>query len=202
MSYSHLTATERGQIQALRSRGVKMNEIAQTLGRHRCSISRELRRNGRGTEYDAVHAQQQYQQRRKACRPARRLEHPPLWDYVFDKIPGGLTPEQIAGRLPLDYPDERRMRISHEALYQTLYADERLHCLIEHLPQARPKRRKRGQGKTRRGPSIPNRTGIEHRPPEVQERSRYGESASVRRHLGRTPILIHDPAQDRFQACR
>lgn len=175
MSYTHLTAIERGQIQGLMMQGMKPRAIAKTLGRHRCSISRELRRNGRGTGYDASHAQQQYQQRRKACRPRRRLDHAPLWDHVFEKIPEGHTPEQIAGRLRLDYPEDRRMRISHETLYRSLYADERLHCLIVHLPQARAKRRKLGQGKTRRGPSIPNRTGIEERPPEVQERARYGD---------------------------
>src|SRR5690606_4742718 len=53
--------------------------------------------------------------------------------------------------------------------------DERMHCLIKHLPQARPKRRKHGQGKKSRGPSIPNRVGIEERPVEVDERSRYGD---------------------------
>lgn len=67
------------------------------------------------------------------------------------------------------------MRISHEAIYQAIYTDERLHFLIAYLPQARPKRRKRGQGKSRRGPSIPNRVGIEQRPPQVQNRERYGD---------------------------
>lgn len=175
MSYTHLSATDRGQIQALHHQGESMTYIARRLGRHRCSISRELRRNGRGTGYDALQAHQQYQQRRKACRPGRRLEHPPLRAYVFEKIPEGMTPEQIAGRLRLDYPEDPRMRVSHEALYQSLYADECFHCLVAQLPQARPKRRRRGQGKTRRGPSIPNRTGIEHRPAEVQQRSRYGD---------------------------
>jgi transposase, IS30 family len=175
MSYEHLNATARGRIQALTEEGKSVTYIADTLGRHHSSISRELRRNGRETGYDGLGAQRQYEQRRKACRPARKLEYQPLRDYVFQKIPEGMTPEQLAGRLPLEYPEEPRMRISHEALYQALYADERLHCLIAYLPQARPKRRKRGQGKTRRGPSIPNRTGIEQRPTEVQERSRYGD---------------------------
>jgi IS30 family transposase len=67
------------------------------------------------------------------------------------------------------------MRISHEALYQAIYGDPRLHFLIKHLAQARPKRRKRGQGKSRRGPTIPNRVGIEKRPHVVEERSRFGD---------------------------
>jgi len=99
----------------------------------------------------------------------------PLQTYVFDKIPDGWTPEQVAGRLPLEYPDDPRMRISYEALYQNIYTDKRLHCLIKYLAQHRPKRRRRGQGKTRRGPSIPDRIGIEQRPDDVQQRSRYGD---------------------------
>ncbi len=40
--------------------------------------------------------------------------------------------------------------------------------------QARPKRRKRGQGKTRRGPLIPNRVSIAERPAIVEQRSEVG----------------------------
>jgi IS30 family transposase len=35
------------------------------------------------------------------------------------------SPEQIAHRLPLDFPDDSSMRISHEAIYQALYVESR-----------------------------------------------------------------------------
>lgn len=35
------------------------------------------------------------------------------------------SPEQIAHRLPADFPDDDYMRISHEAIYQALYVDSR-----------------------------------------------------------------------------
>ena len=175
MSYVHLSATDRGRVHALLGEGRGVTYIAAVLGRHPSSISREYRRNRSTSGYDAQRAQQQYHARRKVCRPGHKLDYGPLWDYVFKKIPDGWTPEQVAGRLPLEYPNDPNMRISHEALYRALYTDERLHCLIKHLPQARPKRRKRGQGKSRRGPSIPNRVGIEERPDEVNERSRFGD---------------------------
>jgi len=35
------------------------------------------------------------------------------------------SPEQIARRLPLDFPEDRSMRISHEAIYQSLYVQGR-----------------------------------------------------------------------------
>jgi len=174
MPYKHLTPTERGQIQAFNNEGKSLGYIADQLGRDKSSISRELRRNGGRDGYDAAQAQQLYGQRREPCRPQKRLEHQPLWRFVFDKITIGWTPDTIAGRLPQLYPHDPQMRISHEALYQSIYADPRMHCLIRHLPQARPKRRKRGQGKSRRGPGIPNRVSIHERPKEVEERSHYG----------------------------
>jgi len=175
MSYTHFSLAERGQVQALLSEGKSNAAIARSLGRHRSSIGRERKRHQTQERYDAVKAQQHYHQCREACRPPRKLEHMPLQTYVFDKIPDGWTPEQVAGRLPLEYPDDPRMRISYEALYQNIYTDKRLHCLIKYLAQHRPKRRRRGQGKTRRGPSIPDRIGIEQRPDDVQQRSRYGD---------------------------
>ena len=175
MSYTHLTPIERGQVQAWRVEEKSMRYIAQQLGRDQSTISRELRRNATPKGYDPERAQAHYQRRREACRPPKRLDHQPLWRYLIEKLTEGCTPEQVAGRLPMDYPDDRRMRISHEAIYQAIYSDKRLHFLIKCLAQARPKRRRRGQGKTRRGPTIPNRVGIEHRPEVVEQRGRFGD---------------------------
>lgn len=175
MPYTHCTPFERGRIEALYAEGKSLSYIAHCIGRHRSTISREITRNKGPRGYDGAKAQCQYHEHRHACRPAKKLDHQPLRNYVFEKITDGWTPEQISGRLPREYPDDPNMRISHETLYQALYADESLHCLLQHLPQARPKRRKRGQGKTRRGPSIPNRVGIEQRPAEVDRRERFGD---------------------------
>lgn len=174
-SSHHLTSMERGQIEALRNEGLGVRAIARKLNRSHSTVCRELRRNSSRNGYTAQTGQQRYEQRRKACRPAKKLRNRHLWNHVIERITSRWTPEQVANSLPLEYPDDPSMRISHEAVYQAIYTDERLHVLIHYLPQARPKRRKRGQGKTRRGPSIPNRVGIEQRPPQVQNRERYGD---------------------------
>jgi len=149
--------------------------IAANLGRSVTTITRELERNSTARGYDAERAHRMYLERRKSCQPAKKLDYVPLRNYVIEMIRDEeWTPEQVAGRLPLDFPDDPRMRVSHEAIYQAIYAQDSLHFLIAILPQARPKRRKRGQGKTRRGPSIPNRVGIEQRPPEVEKRTIHG----------------------------
>jgi IS30 family transposase len=175
MSFVHFTSTQRGEISAYLSAGYSNGRIAHQLDRDRSSIGREISRNSVKGVYDPQRAQALYHERRKECRPPRKLDHKPLRSYLFDRVMSGWTPETVAGRLPMEFPDNPKMRISHEAIYQGIYRDERLHFLIKELPQARPKRRKRGQGKTRRGPSIPDRVGIEHRPQEVNERERYGD---------------------------
>lgn len=44
MNYIHLTPEERGQIEAYQREGVSQAEIARRLGRHRSTISREIKR--------------------------------------------------------------------------------------------------------------------------------------------------------------
>lgn len=171
----HLTLVERVKIQMYHEQGKEPEEIASSLGRSKATIGRELERNSTARGYDAERAHRMYLKRRQPCRPGKKLDYPPLRSYVTERIRvEEWTPEQVAGRLPVEYPDDPRMRISHEAIYQAIYSQDSLHYLIACLPQARPKRRKRGQGKTRRGPSIPNRVGIEQRPPEVETRAIHG----------------------------
>lgn len=174
MSYTHLTAFDRGQIQAFLQEGKSVRQIARNLGRHPSSICREIRRNGAKGKYVAQQAQLRYRERRRECRPAQKLNYRPLWDYVHRKLTLFWSPETISGRLRLQYPQPCNMRISHEALYQALYRDERLSPLIGYLRQSRPKRRKRGQGKSSRL-SIPNRVPISERPLEVENRARFGD---------------------------
>ena len=38
------------------------------------------------------------------------------------------SPQQIAHRLRIEYPDDDSMRVSHEAIYQALYIQGRGHC--------------------------------------------------------------------------
>lgn len=177
MSYKHFTPEERGKIELLAKQGKSYTAIARELGRHRTSVSRELRRNSGASEYRAEKAQQRYGERRKACRPKSKLGVDcPLRDYVADKIAlEKWTPELVAGRLARDYPGDVTMRVSHETIYRAIYTNGHyLDFLREALPQARRKRRRRGQGKRRRGPGIPNRVGIRERPKSVETREEIG----------------------------
>src|SRR5687767_14795603 len=84
------------------------------------------------------------------------------------------SPEQIARRLPIDFPDDKTMRISHEAIYQALFVQGRgalrrelTACLrtgrVLRVPRARVRRR----GKGFVSPEIM----ISQRPAEVADRA-------------------------------
>jgi len=84
------------------------------------------------------------------------------------------SPEQIARRLQLDFPDDGTMRISHEAIYQALYIQSRgaLHreltaCLRTGRALRVPRARSRGRGKAHVGPEVL----ISERPAEAGERA-------------------------------
>jgi transposase, IS30 family len=173
MPYTHLSATERGQIQVLHSQGHSIRFIAFQLGRSPSTVSRELLRQGR-VPYVAVAAQARYVQARKECIRSRSLSHPALRSHVFQKLSEGWSPEQISGRLWVDYPGQPRMRVSHETIYRNLYEEEQFRVLIGCLRQRRPRRRKRGGRKVQRS-SIPNRVGIEARPACVEALERHGD---------------------------
>jgi IS30 family transposase len=84
------------------------------------------------------------------------------------------SPEQIARRLPLDFPDDGTMRISHEAIYQALYVQGRgalrralTACLRTGRALRVPRARSRGRGKSFVGPEIL----ISERPAEAADRA-------------------------------
>lgn len=175
MFYAHLTVKDRAKISILLEEKKSLSRIAEILGVHRSTISRELKRNRTARGYDEDRAQAQYDQRREACQPSRKLECVTMRRYVIDKLVDGWTAEEIAGRLPLEHPDDPTMRICHETIYQSIYRDKRLHFLIQYLPQSRRKRRKRGQGKSKRSPRIKDQTNISLRPAIIEERTRFGD---------------------------
>src|SRR5664279_1738291 len=80
------------------------------------------------------------------------------------------SPEQIAQRLPLDFPDDEEMRISHEAVYQALYVQGRgalrrelTACLRTGRALRMPRARVRGRGK----PFVSPEVMISERPAEA-----------------------------------
>ena len=80
------------------------------------------------------------------------------------------SPEQIARRLPFDFPADDSMRISHEAIYQALYVQSRgalrrelTACLRTGRALRMPRARLHGKGKSFVAPEIM----ISERPAEI-----------------------------------
>jgi IS30 family transposase len=83
------------------------------------------------------------------------------------------SPEQISNRLPLDFPEDPTMRISHEAIYQALYIQGRgalSRDLCMCLRSGRPLRVPRKRAGTRGKQFVTTEVMIARRPPEVNER--------------------------------
>jgi IS30 family transposase len=85
------------------------------------------------------------------------------------------SPQQISGRLKVDFPDDPAMRISHQAIYEWTAARKAAGgCWHTYLRQGRRRRRKRYGTRENRG-RIVGRVGIESRPAEVAAKSRLGD---------------------------
>jgi IS30 family transposase len=178
MSYRHLSLQDRYVIHHLRLYGLSRREIARRLGRHHSTIGRELLRNGacyEGAVYVHEAAQRRAEARQRWPRPRRRRDHRALYRYVVAGLGRDWSPEQIAGRLRRDHPGDRRMRVSHETIYQWVYREAAAGgALFRHLRRQHKRRFKQGRYGTGRG-LIPGRVSIAERPTIVSRRSRVGD---------------------------
>ncbi|MBC7724295.1 MAG: IS30 family transposase [Burkholderiaceae bacterium] len=113
-----LTVTEREQILIGLGRGDSMAAIARALGRSPSTVSREIASNGGPHEYRAWFAHRRA--RSQARRPKLfKLRQGRLLAEVSQRLLELWSPDEIAQRLRLDYPDEPEMRVSHETIYQS-----------------------------------------------------------------------------------
>lgn len=123
VDYHHLTPKERALIAQLWNNGISMRQLARRLQRSPGTICREIKRNRSGQKYLSVPAQALYFERRMKCHRKRLYQDFRLADYISEKLELAWSPEQIAGRIRLDYPDDRNMRISHSSIYRWLRSD-------------------------------------------------------------------------------
>ncbi len=127
-----------------------------------------------GPFYSALAAQRKADRRRRESRKPRRMDSGPLRAWVLDALRRGWSPELIEGRLKAQCAGDPSMRISHECLYQWIYAKpQRALDLRQYLARGR-KRRTRKKGRKAKGPRIPMRVPIADRPEAVGSRKGFG----------------------------
>jgi IS30 family transposase len=178
MSYHHLTPRERYVISHLKVAKFSLREIARRLGRHHSTISREIRRNGPkypGGVYWYYSIDPVVEKRRHQAKHHRRQNCPSLVQYVEEKLRQDWPPEAISQRLRSEFPQDRRMRVSHETIYRWVFLDAKqggmLHRHLSRRHKYRRKQKRYGAGRR----FIQGRIGIEQRPAIVSERVRYGD---------------------------
>lgn len=133
------------------------------------------RQSGRSAKghYDALVAQARSDQRARRPKPGKLAISDRLHDEVQTRLLEEHSPKQIAKRLPMDFPDDMEMRVSHETIYQSIYVQGKgnlrreLHtCLRTGRALRKPQRRP----SERRG-RIRDMVNISERPPEVEDRA-------------------------------
>lgn len=179
-------------------------QIARRVGVHRSTITRELTRGSWQPEHDhanlrpylrnrldtrgphdrlylAGQAQVRAQTRKARSHLPVRMRHDRLVHWVITQLRKGWTPEEIAGRAPIEFPDDPQMRISHETLYAWIYDPAQQHReLRQYLPRGH-KRRRRRKGRNVHRERFRWRTSIHDRPAVIEDRGQFGhwESDSV-----------------------
>jgi IS30 family transposase len=126
----------------------------------------------------------------------------------------GWSPEQIASRLRIDFPDDQSMRISHEAIYQALYVQGRgalKRELVACLRTGRALRVPRARARQKTWAHVTHEVMISERPAEADDRAVPGhwegdlliglERSAIGTLVERTTrftMLIHLPREDGY----
>ena len=151
--------------------GNSLTIIARGLGRAPSSISREVAANGGRAGYSAWHAHQRAREKARRPKPCK-LRAGRLLDEVAERLKQLWSPQEIAQRLRMDYPDDPEMRVSHETIYQSLFVQGRgelrrelARCLRTGRATRRPRGARDGRGR------LPGMVMISERPAEADDRA-------------------------------
>lgn len=182
--HTKLTSTDRKLLARWKEDGLSNKQCAKRLGRAVSTIGRELQRNSfkhlfsLKLVYEPIHAQRLALARKnKAFKAKRFLKNPDVYGYCIDHLQQGWSPEQIAGRLRLEHPDDSYWHICHETIYGFIYSRKYLfnrdHPLWEYLRRKQKRRRKQGGRKAYRL-RIPDRISIHLRPAIIDQKIEPG----------------------------
>jgi IS30 family transposase len=168
--YKQLTYEQRCQIYALKKTKISQQKIADSLGVHQTTISRELNRNTGAKGYRFGQAQSKTEKRRIDAIKATKMT-PAMIALVESKLRKKLSPEQISGWLL----EEKEELLSHETIYLHIWADKAAGGdLYTELRRRGKAYQPRGKSQAGRG-HIKNRVSIDERPKIVEKKERIGD---------------------------
>ncbi|WP_246229178.1 IS30 family transposase [Mycolicibacterium psychrotolerans] len=168
-----------GVHRTLPARGVARDRLhPRTGGRAAAASSRHDRSRARpratGSGYRARVGQDVAEQKRTRPKPRRLESRPALLAEVLQGLEHKHSPEQIAGRLRQDFPDDPEMWVSHETIYQALYVQPRgeLARLVKTaLRTGRVRRKPHGRNTADGRGKIRDMINISERPAEAADRA-------------------------------
>ena len=170
-----LRLSEREEI----SRGLRaqlsLRTIARQLRRAPSTISREVRDNGGRTGYRAARSDRAAWDRTRRPKRCKFACRPALCRTVSVKLELKWSPQQIAGWLKREHPDDEHRRVSHETIYRSLFIQTRgvlKKELLAHLRATRAIRRSRHASLKCDGlGQIKDAISIRERPAAVEDRA-------------------------------
>lgn len=170
MKYKQVARKQRYQITAMLAVGTKQKRIAEVLGLHPSTISREIRRNASG---DGSYVPQQADRAavgRKRGKGRQRIASETLL-LVSERLRLDHSPEQISSSLRL----AGLGRISHQTIYAMVENDRRSGGRLHERLRRFGKARKRYGRESLRGQAIAGRRAITERPEIADARGRGGD---------------------------
>ncbi len=120
-----ISLLEREEVSRGLAAGLSIRAIGRKLGRPPSTISREVNRNGGRDLYRCQLADAAAYRRAKRPKTSKLVLQPELQAVVAGRLELKWSPEQISNWLPLAYPDEPEMRVSHETIYLSLFVQSR-----------------------------------------------------------------------------
>lgn len=171
-----LSKTERILIAQWKNKGCSNKQIAKYLGRSVSSVGREIKRNSfRGEIYEPLHAQGKAEERKERAWKAKHpLKNPWVYAYVLEKLRDGWSPEQIAGRLRFNHPQDKIWWICPETIYRFIYHPVNKNQAWWEYLRRKQKRRRKKKGRKSQRVRIPDRVSIHLRPKIISQRKEIG----------------------------
>jgi IS30 family transposase len=165
-----MTLVDREEISRGLAESLGYKEIAVRIGRDPSVVSREVARHGGRGGYRAALAERAAAVGRSRPKAMAVDRSPGLRSVVLDLLRPGWSPASIAGRLARGHGDGQACRVSHEAIYQWVYAQP-VATLGRELIALRTGRTRRTGPRPAPAPRIREPRYLDERPAEADDRA-------------------------------
>jgi IS30 family transposase len=169
-----LSLVEREEISRGLAAGESLRVIAERLGRSPSTVSREVAAQGGRRRYRAARADVVAVGRMRRPKPSKLAGNVELRAIVEAKLELRWSPEQIAGWLGENFPDDPEMRVSHETIYLSLFVQSKGALrkeLTRFLRTGRAHRRPLGHSVMNGQGQLRGTVNISERPAEANDRA-------------------------------